>query len=241
MTQPTIIRVNPTMEKKNMDRLNEFMKSIPEVDLNAIGIPTKESKGKNIFESDLLRGDLVPYIAVKNNEIWGMSFAWRCSTIYIPSYKPITSEGTLNKARLDGWELLGAYTDPSRTGNGIFRILSDAIKQDAKTNNELLYLIVRANPEVEKGLQEIYKKHVENFDAIIETKEFNFAAYVDYLMQQSIPSEEVLKLINTKQVFDSRAARLEFLWSRMVNEGRAFCVGNYIMDGAPVFISNNYS
>ena len=234
----SIVRINP-MEKTHLQMLNEFMKSVPEADLNAIGIPTKESKGKNIFESDLLRGDLIPYIATKNNEVWGMSFIWKCSTIYIPSYKQTDNEGKLNLARLDGYELLGAYTDPDRAGNGVFKAISESIIEDTKSNRELLYLIVRANPMLETDLQNIYKKHVPNFDEIIEKKEYNFAAYVDYLMEQKLPAEEIVKLLQNREMFDTRASRLEYLWSRMVNEGRAFCVGNYMMDGAPVFISNN--
>lgn len=234
-----VVRVNP-MEKSHVQRLNEFMKSVPEVDLNAIGIPTVESKGKNIFESDLLRGDLIPYIAIKNNEIWGMSFIWKCSTIYIPSYKQQNKEGNLNLARLDGYELLGAYTDPSRAGNGVFKTISESIIEDTKINQQLLYLIVRANPVLETDLQSIYKKHIQNFDEIIEKKEYNFAAYVDHLMEHKIPAEDIVKLLQNKEMFDNRASRLEYLWSRMVNEGRSFCVGNYFMDGAPVFISNNY-
>lgn len=234
-----VVRVNP-MEKSHVQRLNEFMKSVPEVDLNAIGIPTVESKGKNIFESDLLRGDLIPYIAIKNNEIWGMSFIWKCSTIYIPNYKQQNKEGNLNLARLDGYELLGAYTDPSRAGNGVFKTISESIIEDTKINQQLLYLIVRANPVLETDLHNVYKKHVQNFDEIIEKKEYNFAAYVDHLMEHKIPAEEIVKLLQAHEKFDSKASRLEYLWSRMVNEGRSFCVGNYFMDGAPVFISNNY-
>jgi hypothetical protein len=239
MTELQIKKIQP-LDNLNKNRLREFMKSIPENDLMELGIPIKEERGMNIFNSDILRGDLIPYIAIKNNEIWGMSFLWSSSAIYIPSFKPSDKKGDLNLAKLDGWEMLGCYTDPSRVGNGVFKTLSESIIEDTRNNQQLLYLIVRANQILEKELQNIYKKHLNFFNEIIEKKEYDFAAYVDYLMEHKIPAEEILKQLQSHELFDARASRLEYLWSRMVNEGRAFCVGNYFMDGAPVFVSNNY-
>ena len=58
-------------------------------------------------------------------------------------------------------------------------------------------------------------------------------------MEQKIPAKEILELMNTRELFDQRAARLEYYWSRMVKEGKGFCLGNYIMDCSPIFVSNN--
>lgn len=238
MSELVIQRIGP-LEKFGKDKLKSFMRSIPSNDLMEIGIPVNEEKGMNIFESDILRGSLIPYIAEKNNEVWGMSFLWRCSAVYIPSYKKQNSEGNLNLARLDGWELLGCYTDPSRRENSVLSNITKTIMEDMALNRELLFLVVRANHMLEKELKEIYKKYINNFEEIYKEKEYNFDPYVDYLMEQKIPAKEILELMNTRELFDQRAARLEYYWSRMVKEGKGFCLGNYIMDCSPIFVSNN--
>ncbi len=240
MSELSVQRIG-SLEKYNKDRLKEFMKSIPETDLMDIGIPVKNERGMNIFNSDILRGNIIPYIAIKNNEIWGMSFLWKCSAIYVPSYKKEDSEGNLNLARLDGWELLGCYTDPKRVGNSVLSSITDYIRTDVAANNELLFLVVRPNQDVGRELKIIYEKHITNFSEIYAEKEYDFTAYVDYLMQQKVPAKEILEIINARELYDKRAARLEYYWSRMVKEGKGFCLGNYMMEFSPLFVSNNCS
>lgn len=234
-----IKKIHP-LDNVNKERLKEFMKSIPKKDLEDIGIPKYESIGQNIFESDILRGNLVPYIAVKNNEIWGMSFRWESSAIYIPNYKQSNIEGYLNLAKISGWELLGCYTDPGRVGGGVFGTLSREIMQDVSEQQQLLYLIIRANRKLESKLKDIYSDHIIKFDEIFKKREFDFAAFVDYLIVQKVPAKEVIDLLNSHELYDKKAERLEYFWSKMVNEGKGFCVGNYFMDGAPLFVSNNF-
>lgn len=103
--------------------------------------------------------------------------------------------------------------------------------------NISLYVIIRANIELEKKMQEIYKKHIQNFDKIIKEKEYNFDAYVDLLFNKNIPGKEIIKLINEMKNYDERALAAQNLWSKRVKENKATLLGHYFMDGAPFYIS----
>ena len=230
-----IKKIKP-QDKKNKDRLKEFMKEIPMIELEGIGVPVNENCSLDLFEKEFTEGDLIPYMATEKNEIWGILLAWKSKTLFINKNKPLI-EKKLNLKKWNGWELLGAYTREDKRGLGINKIILEKLIQDTKQMNISLYVIKRANQELEKQLQEIYKKHIENFDKIIEEKEYNFDAYVDLLSNKKIPGKKIIELINEMKNYDERALAAQNLWSKRLKENKATLLGHYFMDGAPFYIS----
>jgi len=167
-----IKRIKP-QDKKNKEKIKEFMKEIPIIELEGIGVPVNENCSLDLFEKEFIEGNLIPYMATEKSEIWGMLLAWKSKTLFIDINQPLIKKN-LNLKKWDGWELLGAYTREDKRGLGINKIILEKLIQDTKEMDISLYVIIRANQELEKQLQEIYKKHIENFDKIIEEKEFNF-------------------------------------------------------------------
>jgi GNAT superfamily N-acetyltransferase len=230
------IKIIKPEDNKNKKRVKEFMKEIPMVELEGIGVPVNENCSLDLFEKEFTEGNLIPYMATEKSEIWGMLLAWKSKTLFIDINQPLI-EKNLNLKKWDGWELLGAYTREDKRGLGINKIILEKLIQDTKQMNISLYVIIRANIELEKKMQEIYKKHIQNFDKIIKEKEYNFDAYVDLLSNKNIPGKEIIKLINEMKNYDERALAAQKLWSKRVKENKAILPGHYFMDGAPFYIS----
>lgn len=230
-----IKRIKPE-DRKNKERVKEFMKGIPMKELEGIGVPVSENCSLDLFEKEVSEGNLISYMATEKNEILGMLLAWRSESVFIDINNPLIQKN-LNLKKWNGWELLGAYTREDKRGLGINKIILEKLIKDTKQMDISLYVIIRANLELEKKLQEIYMNYISNFDKIIKEKEYNFEAYVDLICSTKIPGKEVIELINGIKNYDDRAMAAQKLWSKRVKENKASLSGYYFMDGAPFYIS----
>lgn len=228
----SIQRVNP-QDKCNKNKLNEFLKHIPKKELIEIGIPKNDKKFNEEFDAF----NIVSYIIGEEERIYGVLFAWDSKALYINNSKPLDDMGNLNLVKINGWELLGAFTREDMRGKGINTMLLNHIVEDAKKMNIPLHVIIRSNVELEMKLHNIYKKHIKNFNKIIKVKDYNFDSYVNYLLTKKIPGREIIELINTEKNYSEDALFALKLWESRVEKGLAQKVGNYFMDGAPFYIS----